>query len=757
MARFGIANSIMGEVRGCTPDALHKAMDDSRTVETARKIRELRQQLEDGLILEKQYKQWKNNLKKKLYIITPHAMFPNGKRHNDDAVPSGLVMYDVDDLGDITAEDWYYKNIHKREKELGVVFASKTPGFGVRVIFEIPEGIMKSVESGEVKAENAIPEAQKWLSEQLTDKAYDEGCKDWARCSYVAPSDYILYLDEEGLFREVERGKLKVESEPQQPTTTHQPTTERRFKGMLYSDIIKEWFRQTGGEPVEGERNTRLYQLATHLRYICDDKEDLMLEIIPRYGLEEAEVKALISSALKARRNYMPWKMIDTLNAVESTKLKAESDPQQPSTTRQSSTDEDDVPPKMPENLPPLIELLTRHTPEIYKPAVANAVFAPLATHLAGVTFPYIDGKLHEGTMMHVLMAGSGAGKDCITDPIDYIMADIRERDMANRQREKEWKDDVNSKGANKDKNLRPKICIQEVMPDMTNPAFVMRTKEADGKFLYSKINEIDQFNALRGSRGNNNQFQIMCLAFDYNNHYGQDRVGTQSVTECVTVRWNWNAATTVGKGRRYFSQVLLDGPISRINFSTIPEQPIGADIPKYGQYEDDFAEQLKPYLQNLLNAKGMLFIPEANELADKMRISNADTACQTQSREYENLSFRANVIAWLKACILYVAHGGVWRKEIEDFVRWSLADDMWCKMHFFGEDIRKANEELDSVVRIYRNNILNSLPSVFSLSDASRAREAAGKNPNDVKNMIKQWVFRGYIKRLPDGSFQKN
>ena len=359
---------------------------------------------------------------------------------------------------------------------------------------------------------------------------------------------------------------------------------------------------------------------------------------------------------------------------------------------------------------------------------------------------------------MNVLMAGTGAGKDCISQPINHIMADIRKRDAENLKREAEWKKEVNSKGSNKDKRQRPEgLVIQEVDPDMTNPAFVMRMAEADEHFLYTKMNEIDQFDALRGSAHGSQQFQIMCLAFDPDNRYGQTRVGTQSVTEKVCIRFNWNAATTIQKGKRYFRNVLTDGPISRINFCTIPEREIGADMPVYGTYDSSFDEELRPFIDRLCRAAGVVDCPQAFRLAKKLKDECAEFARLSQSRVYENLSFRANVIAYLKACVLYICNDYRWSKEIEDFVRWSLQYDLHCKMTFFGEAIDKANRSAEEQTgRRGPRNLLNLLPAEFTTHDADLIRQANGMDTRGTRNMLSQWVHRGYLLQMTDDSFRK-
>ena len=412
----------------------------------------------------------------------------------------------------------------------------------------------------------------------------------------------------------------------------------------------------------------------------------------------------------------------------------------------QSSDEDYPEPPAMPEKLPKLVELLISRTPEIYKPAVAHAIFPPLATHLWQTSFRYIDNVVHEATLSTCLLAGTGAGKSSVDKPIRYIMEDIRKRDAENLKREKEWKEEVTRKGANKDKRKRPdNLVIQEIDADMTSPAFVMRTAEAQGRFLYTSLNELDQFDALRGS--GNQQFRIMCLAFDPFNLFGQQRVGVQSVTERVTIRFNWNASTTIQKGQRYFSKVLTDSPISRINFCTIPEREIGDEMPVYGDYDDAYREALKPYIENLNNARGLIDCPEAFQLALKLKDENAEFSRLSQDRVYENLSFRANVIAYLKACVLYVANGCKWEPEIDEFIRWSERYDLYCKMRFFGDAIKRANDTGEKSSKRGPSNMLMQLPDEFTYQQVIDLRVARGMDKKGTSRMLGNWKERHYIK----------
>ena len=472
-----------------------------------------------------------------------------------------------------------------------------------------------------------------------------------------------------------------------------------------------------------------------------DSSKPFSRDVIRVNALAEQAAKSLLAGDYKS-----PERLAGN-HTVQSSMFQVQSNGVQSSMFQvQSNEEEYPAPPPMPKKLPKLVELLISRTPEIYQPAVACAIFPPLATHLWKTRFRYIDNVEHEATLSSVLLAGTGAGKSCVQKPIDFIMEDIRKRDQENLKREKEWKDEMMRKGANKDKRKRPEnLIIQEIDADMTNPAFVMRTAEAKEHFLYTSLNEIDQFDALRGT--GMQQFRIMCLAFDPGNQYGQTRVGTQSVTERVTIRFNWNASTTIQKGIKYFKRVLTDGPISRINFCTIPERDIGEDIPVYGTYDEEFRNALKPYIDHLCMATGLVECKEAFELAKVLKDENAEFSRLSQDRVYENLSFRANVIGYLKACVLYVANGYRWEPEIEDFIRWSERYDLYCKMRFFGDAIKKAEIEGEQESRRGPSSILGLLPEEFNYQQVENLRVENKMNANGTMKMLNNWLYRGYIK----------
>ena len=748
---FGISNSVKSQqVQICTSEMLREAIDSPLVAMVCADIKDAWEQEKRGEITPEEFEEKKGRLKKQLPILTPHATFKNGRRLNADAVPSGLSMYDLDHIPD---PEGRWREIEPRKDELGIVMAHITPSAeGLRLIFVIPDG-------------KTLAEAQRWMAEQLGDQKYDECVKDYARCSFIVPREYVLFMSDK-LFgptpslpvREGERTPsipLQGEESVTTGTSTHHtdcppeigatseaegvdktPLTPQ--EALPYPDLVEVLEEQMGGAPSHGSRNNFIFSMACHLRYVCNDDPEWIARVLPTYGENREKWMATIRSA--CNRNQTPrmprlmQRVLDICRERQEETEQAEQNPEQP--------------PRMPKLLPPLIRLLISKTPDIYKPAVAHAVFPALATHLWQTRFRYIDNVEHEATLMNVLMAGTGAGKNCISEPINRIMADIRARDMDNLRREREWKKEVQSKGANKDKRQRPEgLVIQEIDPDMTNAAFVQRLADAEDRFLYTKMNEIDQFDALKGSGKSKAQFQIMCLAFDPGNTYGQTRIGTGSVSERVSIRFNWNASTTIGKGRRYFSQVLTDGPISRINFCTIPEREIGAEMPVYGTYDEGFDEELRPYIENLNKARGLIDCPKARTLAKKLVEECADFSRLSQSRVYENLSFRANVIAYLKAMVLFVASGGKWDKTVENFIRWSLQYDLWCKMRFFGREIEQA----DCAINIYRRNgpmnMLDLLPDVFTrgeLKSLSGNREMSNRK---ITKLLYTWKVRGYIK----------
>ena len=761
--KFGIANNVRSEVRECTPALLNQALDSPQVARVCAEIEDALEALRRGELTQDEYETLKATLKKKLPIFTFHATFKNGKRKNDDAIASGMSIYDLDHIPNPRAK---WAEIEARKEELGILLAHISPSLeGLRLVFLIPQG-------------KSLAEAQAWMAHQLGDAQYDACVKDYARCSFAVTREYVLFLDADALFADnnfrhglhglhgthpllneadahLDDAELCPESvSSQQPKATETPGQEipchpchpcqkeenihypSFYEEIPYEVLVETLEEQMGGRPEHGSRNNFIFSMACHLRYVCNDDAQWIAQVLPTYGEAKEKWMASIRSACnRSQTKTMPRIMKRTLAICKE--------------QMQNEAQETDIntPPPMPKRLPPLIKLLVSRTPKIYQPAVAHAVFPALGAHLWRTYFRYIDNVEHEATLMCCLMAGTGAGKNCISEPINHILKDIRQRDAENLQREREWKKEMQSKGTNKDKRQRPEgLVIQEIDPDMTNAAFVQRLADAEERILYTKMNEIDQFDALKTSARSKAHFQIMCLAFDPGNVYGQTRVGTSSVSERVCIRFNWNASTTIHKGQAYFRQVLTDGPVSRINFCTIPEQPIGADMPIYGTYDAAFDEELRPYIERLNKARGLVECQGARNLAKKLKEENAEFARLSQSRVYENLSFRANVIAYLKAMVLFVAHGGVWDKTMEEFVRWSLRYDMYCKMKFFGDAIENVENSATHEKKRGPRNLLDLLPNIFTREEAKQMRRNQGILQGNVSVMLGSWKKRKYI-----------
>ena len=689
-------------------------------------------------------------LKAKLPIWTPScAEFANNHRAIADArKPLQRLMLDFDEKGHSAEILAKCKELQEQGK-WEILLVEESVRKGTHVLITLPEGMTPQ-------------EAQQRFSEDVGFVA-DPSLKDIARCIYMVPESYTLYVNEKlfvltdvddlkhGFFASlkelhgtrplpIEATETQGNENPcQKEKTSTYPST---YENIPYENIVEVLEEQMGGLPDVGSRNNFVFSMACHLRYVCDDNPDWIAQVLPTYGEEKPKFLTTVKSACqRIQTKVMPRIMKRTLTICKR---------QQKEEARAKG--EDSMPPQLPKRLPKLIDLLVSRTPKIYQAAVANAVFPALGTHLWQTRFRYIDNCLHEATLACLLMAPTGSGKSCVNVPIDYIMADIRERDRLSMEKERKWKQEVNSKGSNKDKRQRPEgLVIQEIDPDSTSAAFTQRMADADGRFLYARMNEIQQLNNL-SSRGNaHNVFDLLCLAFDYGNIYGQTRVGTSSVNERVCVRFNYNVSTTIRKGQAFFRKVLTDGPLSRINICTIPEREIGAEMPVYGTYGEGFAEELKPYIDRLNNARGLIECAQANKLAKKLVQENADFARLSQSRVYENLSFRANVIAFLKAMVLYVAHGEQWDKTIEDFVRWSLQYDLWCKMQFFGEAIEDEENSGERSARKGPQNLLDLLPEVFTREEAGLLRQRQGIRTGSLTYMLSNWKKRGYIEVYGD------
>ena len=706
-------------------------------------------------------------LKRMLPIWTPScAEFADNHRAVKDALkPLQRLMLDFDEKGH--SQEILKESLRLQEEgKWEILLVEESVRRGTHVLITLPEGMSPQ-------------EAQQRFSEDVGFHA-DPALKDVSRCIYMVPEEFTLYVSEalfkvdanqsrhgfhglhgthplpnetSGRLDDTETGNNSASSN--QPKATETPSKEnpcnpclkeetsaypQTHENIPYEQIIEVLEEQMGGLPDVGSRNNFIFSMACHLRYICNDDPAWIAQVLPTYGEEQEKFVATVKSACQRIQTKVIPRIIKRTMSICKQRFGEDADLM----NQESSINR---PPALPKKLPPLIELLVSRTPEIYQPAVAHAVFPALGTHLYQTRFRYIDNCYHEATLSCLLMAPTGSGKSCVNTPIDYIMADIRERDEANMERERKWKRDTQSKGANKDKKERPEgIVIQCIDADITNAAFVQRMADAEGRFLYVRMNEIEQLNNL-SSRGNtNNVFDLMCLAFDYGNLYGQTRVSASSVSEKVTLRFNYNVSTTIRKGQYFFRNVLTDGPLSRLNICTIPERSIGAEMPIYGTYDDSFAEMLQPYIERLNLTRGEVQCAEASALARAMVEECAEFSRLSQSRVYENLSFRANVIAFLKAMVLYVAHGEVWTPEMEDFVRWSLQYDMWCKMKFFGDAIEAQEEGGMKPPTKGPQNLLDLLPEIFTREEAGLMRQRLGIRSGSLRQMLGNWTHRRYI-----------
>ena len=812
---FGISQSVRSRgVQVCTPELFHQATQSSRVKDVCAQIEDALERKRRGEICQEDYDAMKTQLKSQLPILTPHATFKNGRRLNADAIPSGLSIYDKDHIPnpkgywEVKSEELRVKNPSALER---ILLVHVTPSLeGLRLVFTIPDGMdlaqaqkwmsqqlgdeeydvcvkdlarpsfivpeeyilfineseLFGVKSEERRVKNSNVSAPQLNNQHLIDnnqnnKGNDEtnrlsgnggnpAVSPGSPAEHAQPADTNHSDDNHIGDNGGNQGNGGMETEKNFPM---------EYDGIPYSSITSKLVELLGGEPQHGSRNSFIFTLSCYLRYLCDDNRDWIKAILPTFGEEQQRAYATVDSACNRKQSHrMPSIVRKAISLCQDEQARG----------RAANYDTDDFGDignpesyfyrihEMPSKLPKLIKLLVSRTPTIYQPAVSQAVFPSLAAHLCDTRFRYIDNVEHEATLMSILCAPTGSGKESITQPINHIMADIRARDAEQRERERAWKDECNRKGSNKDKRERPEgLVIQEVNIDMTNPAFVLRMKEAENHFLYAKINELNLFDALKGKT--NQHFRIMELAFDIGN-YGQDRVGVQSVTETVKVRFNWNACCTPKKCRDYFRRVVTDGPISRISFATIERRPCGSAMPIYGTYDAAFDEELKPYIDNLLKARGLVDCPQAMKLAKKLVEENAEFARLSQNYVFENLSFRANVIAYLKACVLYVANGMKWEKSIEDFIRWSERYDLWCKLKLFGQMIYDADGEQDKVSRTAPNgpkNLLTLLPDSFTEDDYVKVRRSQGFDNDDrkrIKDALKQWVHRGYVARMESG-----
>lgn len=780
MSRIDIGRDIRSpQTEPATPEGFYRYADDPLTGTICAELADLMEQYLRGELAKEEYGVAKRAKKIALHFYTPHAHFGKGyKDGNSDPQDSGKALIDLD--GCENFRELYTQHLMGREQELGIDMVNvSASGSGGHVLFDIPEGLSRQ-------------QAQAWMASQMGGVAYDKAVHELERGIYIPCREYILYIDEARMFgdelkpavlsqeeirkwQEQDKGRtqgqncgnLSLQNGPSSCTTVAEADKRTLYifdacmqeAGLRPQDLIEEGARHNSLKCILSVGATQLLTqeelngvLKVRMSQNWQDQNirQLVSDFYSKYTDPSQKMTQFQRRMFAMSRRLVSFSPADgAASAEDSAQADAPTD-----MTPLSLLYSSNMPPEMPQTLPKLIKLLTKNTPDIYKPTVAHAVFPALGVHLHEVKFRYTDNRLHEATLMNIAMAETGSGKGCIDDPINHVMADIRERDKENEQRLKDFNDANNRKGANKDKLERPKdLVIQEINIDVTHAALVQRLDEAQKRFLYLKLNEVELFDKLKGTGGQ--QFVLMCQAFDPDNRYGQTRAGSQSVNATVQVRWNWNTCGTIKAVQDYFKRQLTKGPISRINFCTIPEREIGSEQPVYGIYDEQFDEQLRPYLNHLKEAHGIVKCPQALKLAKELIAECAEFSRLSQDRVFENLSFRANVIAWLKANVLYVANGCRWEKAIEDFIRWSLRYDLYCKFRYFGDGIRKEMGGAQITKRGPRN-LLALLPDEFTFEDAVRVRQQNDKDREGTGNMLNQWVYRNYVLRITNYSFKK-
>ena len=736
---MGFAQSVKSSVTPCTLENLYAAMDAEVTNHVCADIEDALEKVKRGEMSREDFETFKREKKKELMVLTPHATYSDGLRSNKSALPSGLSMYDVDHIPD--PRGYFQTLVKDRCGELGIVMAHVTPSTeGLRLIFEVPEGM-------------TLAEAQKWMSEQLGDASYDGSVKDYARCSFIVPRAYLLYIDEEELCkqREVKKVEEKAEPTPQPSDLSHQPSIAsdrnlRIFDLCLAEAGLKlEEIDQMG---VYNWHNTLVAILSVGIcRLMSQDELKAVLSVkMPNYSKEQ-DCQRLVSDFYKDYTK-MNAPMSQRLRAIYAESVTGQKD--KPLTTEDVLGDE---PPKMPRRLPKSVKLMIAKEPDIYKPASAMGLFPALGSHLYQVQFPYADHTMHEATFLQNCMAPMSSGKSCVNRVCEPIMADIKARDDENRRREDEWKEECRSMGANKQKPKRPDdLIIQMMSSDLTNAALVQKLQDAQGHFLYVQVDEVELFEQLKVNGKSGQIGKIFRLAYDCG-YYGQERVGIQSVTGRPQMRMNYNASTTIQRGQQFFRPMLADGTLSRLTFSTIVTYR-GMEMPVHGIYDEKHAEAIKPYIDRLNAAKGVIDLPQTQRLIQRMDKEAKDTAWLCDDEVYEKLGYRAVVSAWLRAMVLYIAEGK-WSKDIENFAMWTMKYDMWCKMHFFGEQMHQ--QMAGEVVRTRGpKNMLDMLSDDFTYEDAQAVRIRERKKNSNPTQQLCMWIERGYISRDDDGIYHK-
>lgn len=739
----------------CSPEDFSRVLDDTTTASVCADIIKERARWQAGEITAEEFERRKSELKRRLPVFCFHATFRDGHRSNESAVPSGLSILDLDHL-ELAPQEFYFQQVAGREQELGISLAHVSPsGEGLRLVFRM--GACETLEL-----------AQRRMAEAIGCKAFDACVKDLARCSFAVPRAYLIYIDEDALFApslaQAEESTAQAQADSCKAAhsllqaasqtaaeadtkgrggdaestseATQKVVYEAEYDGIPYETIVHALEEQLGGIPVHGSRNNFIYAMACALRYICNDDEQWMQQVLPNYGEAEERWRTTIHSAVNRAQTLTKPAVLQRALDVARKRHQAEQ-------YRLTSGVEQAVPPVMPASLPRSLRLLTSKVPDHLKPAVAISVFPSIATHLHGVRFRYNDNSELEPTFQVVLVAKMSSGKSCVNKPIDAIMADIKARDAEARAAEQEWKNECAAASANSQKPTRPEgLCVQWVQPDMTNAALVQKLADACGRPIYSRMDEIELLNNLRTNGRGDQVSQILRLAWDAA-EYGQERVGVQSVTATVNMRWNFNASTTPQKCRRFFRDGIMNGTVSRMTFCTIYTED--DRLPVYGVYNEHFQQLVNPYIQRASDASGLIVCRRANQFIGELLEENSAYAALSGDEAWHELSYRATVAAFKRAMVLYIIEGNRWSKEIEDFVRWSFHYDMWCKMWLFGKEMRHQMELENSQPTGGVGNLLNSLPHSFVEEDLRIVRTAQGMTP-DPTEQLRNWKRRGYV-----------
>ena len=774
MSRFDLGDNIKKpKTVPATVEGFWKRVDSEKTGRICAELADILEAKRRGDMSQEDYKTKKAEIKLGATFYTPHAHFNKAYKSNEgEPVDSGKAVIDLD--GCESFPELYAKTLMGRERELGINMVNRSvSGTGGHVLFDIPEGMDRQT-------------AQAWMSHEMGDVEYDKAVHEPERAIYLPCREYILYINEELMFSdELHPAKVKYDGRSKMDDVREKPSdidhqTSAIVETPVEADertmlIFRECMKEEGVVDAdfvnEGGRHNSVKLVLSHCNQLLTQEETLgvLKELMPNNWQDE-NIQTLVGDFYsKYLDRNKPLSLVQKRIFKESKRrFRAEQEKDSNLNDAEGCSDAQskdslsrmfasNVPPALPSNLPKLVKAVTKNTPEIYLATVAQAMFPPLATYPKHLSFKYIDNQIRELRINCLIIAETGSGKDiCTKQPLTHIIADIKQRDEINRERLKKFNEEYNGKANNKQKPQRPDdLVIQTIKSDVTKAALVQRMDDAQGAPLYVRMNELEQWDKVEGASGRNNQFTVMKQNDDEENDFGSDRASTQSVTASGSLHLNWNGNTTVGKALKYFRYVVNDGPISRLCLATIADTEIGADIPVFGDYDSEYDEALKPYIENLKAATGVVDCQQAKKMIRRLKAECADFARLSQDTVFDNLTHRALVHAFRKACLLYAANGMKWERGIEDFCRWSLMYDLYLKMKFWGDQIRSADGDVQ-VSKRGPESLLDSLPSEFTLEDAMRVRQQKGMDARRARKMISTWQSRDFVIQMSDVSFKK-